>query len=76
VLYYHKGKIQDKEVLNVKKLNKDYTSMDNSVEAYACGCGCSCTCPQGCGTSSYVSYVANDGTNGSPRSSLSSSTLN
>jgi putative bacteriocin precursor len=35
-------------VFNVKKLNKDYTSMDNTVESYAnydsiCG-DCTCTC--------------------------------
>jgi putative bacteriocin precursor len=51
-------------VLNVKKLNKSYNSMDNSVEAYRCGCGCACgcNCQTGCGGSSYVSYVADSGT--------------
>jgi putative bacteriocin precursor len=38
----------------MKKLNKDNSSFDNSVEAYACGCSCGlcscvCDCAQGCG---------------------------
>jgi putative bacteriocin precursor len=31
-------------VLNLKKLNKDYSSMDNTVEAYFCSCGAYCSC--------------------------------
>jgi putative bacteriocin precursor len=48
----------------VKKLNKDYSSMDNTVEAYACGCNCpctSCSCSSGCGTSGTANYYATNG---------------
>jgi putative bacteriocin precursor len=28
----------------MKKLNKNRSFVDNSVEAYACVCGCGCSC--------------------------------
>jgi putative bacteriocin precursor len=40
------GKILRKEDLNVKKLNKDNSSMENTVEAYASmAAECTCSCP-------------------------------
>jgi len=31
----------------MRKLRKNHTSFENSVEAYVCICSCSCTCPVG-----------------------------
>jgi putative bacteriocin precursor len=51
-----------KELYNVKKLNKDYSSMDNMVEAYSCPCNCG----RGCGTSATANYYSTNGSTNAP----------
>jgi len=39
----------------MRKLRKNHSSFENSVESYLCRCGCNCTCTCTCGYLSGVS---------------------
>jgi putative bacteriocin precursor len=55
----YKRQNSKKEGVNMKKLNKEYSSMDNTVEAYGCNCQCicnNCSC-YGSSTADYNSHV-------------------